>query len=189
MEFRITESRLSQLSARLNLMVVLVLGLMLSNIILSYLALHALTHQKREVVPFGANNGYVISDTSVDEHYLNLMAQNFVYSRLNVTPQNISHNHEMLLGYVDSSIYPEFNKTLFQEEEVIKNKKIASSFDIINVQSDPEQLISLVQGNLKRYVGYRALKEEEKNYRIQYRYRQGKLSIVSFAEVKGEHDA
>ena len=95
----------------------------------------------------------------------------------------------MLLGYVDSSIYPEFNKTLFQEEEVIKNKKIASSFDIINVQSDPEQLISLVQGNLKRYVGYRALKEEEKNYRIQYRYRQGKLSIVSFAEVKGEHDA
>lgn len=189
MDYQLKESRLSQLSARLNLMVVLVMGLMISNIILAYLSLYSSTHQKREVVPFGANSGYVISETNVDSHYLNLMTENFIYSRLNVTPMNVTQNYGKLMEYVDSSLYPRFKKKLLKEEELIKSKKIASHFDIFDRNSDSQNLVSIVKGHLTRYVGYRALKTEEKTYRIQYRYQLGKLSIVSFVEEKGEHNA
>lgn len=189
MNYLIKEGKLSQLSARLNLMVVLVFGLMISNASLAWLVLHFSSHQKREIVPFGLNSGYVLSDVSVDSHYLNLMSRNFIYSRLNVTAGNVSNNHGMLLSYVDSSIYPSFKKQLLQEEELIKEKKISSHFDIIDVQSDNESMSTRVKGNLKRFVGYRALREEEKFYRIHYRYQLGKLSISGFTEEKGEKHA
>ena len=48
MNYQVQESLLSKLSARLNLMVVLVLGLMVSNMMLVYWALHVSAHQKRE---------------------------------------------------------------------------------------------------------------------------------------------
>lgn len=189
MDFHIQESKLSHVSARLNLMVVLVLGLLLSNLILAYMAFHASKHQKREVVPFGASKGYVLSDASVDVHYLNLMAENFIYTRLNVTPENVAKNHGQLLNYVDPLIYAPFKKKLAKEEAVIKSKKISSVFEITNVNSESHELFTLVKGHLKRYVGYRALNEEERTYRIQYRYQQGQLTVTGFAEEKGEHNA
>lgn len=189
MNYQVQESLLSKLSARLNLMVVLVLGLMVSNIMLVYWALHVSAHQKREIVPFGLNSGYVLSDSSVDTHYLNLMSENFIYSRLNVTPANVSQHHGVLLDYVDSSLYGALKKQLLKEEALIKDKKISSTFDIIDRHSNAEQLTTLIKGNLKRLVGYRELKQEEKTYRIQYRYQLGKLTITSFAEDKGETHA
>lgn len=189
MEFQVQESRLSRLSARLNLMVVLASGLMLSNIILGYMALHALKHQKREIVPYGCNKGYVVSESSVDVHYLNLMAQNFVYSRLNVTPLNVEKNHGQLLHYIDPLIYAPFKNKLAKEETIIKSKKISSTFEITDVHSNSSELFTTVKGHLKRYVGYRMLKEEEKKYRIQYRYQQGQLTVTGFAQEKGEDDA
>jgi conjugal transfer pilus assembly protein TraE len=188
-DYQVKENKLSQLSARLNLMVVLVLGLMISNIILAYQSLYAARHQQREVVPYACNRGYIISESAVDAHYLNLMTENFIYTRLNVTPLNVSQNHGQLLNYIDASIYPSFKKKLAQEEAIIKTKKIASSFEITDIQSDNQKLISVVKGRLKRYVGYRELKTAEKTYHIQYHYRQGKLTLVGFIEDKGEHDA
>lgn len=189
MDYQVREGKLSKLSARLNLMVVLVLGLMISNALLASLVMHFSTHQKREIVPFGLSNGYVLSDTSVDVNYLNLMSENFIYSRLNVTPTNVARTHGQLLIYVDPSLYPSFKKQLFKEEELIRDKKITSYFEIIDVRSDSDHLTTVIKGRLKRFVGYRALKEEEKTYRIQYRYRPGTLSIVGFAEEKGEKNA
>ncbi|HHF7380162.1 TPA: type IV conjugative transfer system protein TraE [Legionella anisa] len=189
MDYKVKEGKLSRLSARLSLMVVLVIGLMMSNIILVCLTYYSLGHQKREVVPFGNTSGYIISETSVDENYLNLMTQNFIYTRLNITPRNVERNHGTLLSYIDSSIYSQFKKKLKKEMDVIKDKKMASHFYIIDVQSDSSHLISRVKGQLQRYVGYRALKLSEKTYQIQYRYQLGKLTIVGFAEDKGEHHA
>lgn len=189
MNFQIQESRLSKVSARLNLMVILVLGLMLSNLMLAYMALHALKHQKREIVPFGSSKGYVLSESFVDIHYLNLMARNFVYTRLNVTPDTVGKNHAQLLNYVDPLIYAPFKRKLAQEESVIKSKKISSFFEITDFNSNSTELLTVLKGNLKRYVGYRALNAEERIYRIQYRYQQGQLTITGFAQEKGEDNA
>lgn len=188
MHYELKEGLISKLSARLNLMVVFSLGLLASNIILSCIALHTTRHQKREVVPFGMSNGYVISDTAVDTHYLNLMSENFIALRLNVTPLNISNNNTKLLSYIEPSLYPEFKKVLLKEESLVKSKKITSFFETLGVESNASELKTTISGNLNRYVGYRALKSEPKKYLIQYRYRSGALSIVGFKELQGEGD-
>ena len=184
MEHKLRESKLSALSSRLNLMVLLVLGLLISNIILAYTSMYSMRHQKREVVPFGGNQGYIISETSVDVHYLNMMTENFIYARLNVTPRNVINNHNKLLTYTDSSNYAAIKKQLHKEAELIKSKKITSQFDINDVKSDNQRLVSEVTGKLKTYVGYRALKSQEKKYQINYQYRLGKLAITGFTELK-----
>lgn len=188
MRYELKESLLSKLSARLNLMVVLTLGLLASNVILSCIALHATRNQRREVVPFGMSNGYVISDTAVDTHYLNLMSENFIALRLNVTPMNVSSNNNKLLSYIEPSLYAEFKKVLLSEESLIQSKKITSFFEVLGVESNPLEFKTIISGNLNRYVGYRALKPEPKKYLIQYRYRSGALSIVGFKELQGESD-
>lgn len=188
MHYELKEGLISKISARLNLMVVLSLGLLASNIILSCIALHTTRHQKREIVPFGMSNGYVISDTAVDTHYLNLMSRNFIALRLNVTPKSVSDNNIQLLSYIEPSLYAEFKKVLLNEESVIKSKKITSFFEILDVKPDVHEFKTIISGNLNRYVGYRALKSEPKKYLIQYRYKNGALSIVGFKELQGEGD-
>jgi len=183
MEHKIRESKLSALSSRLNLMVCLVMGLMVSNMILAYSSMYSMRHQKREVVPFGGEHGYIISETNVDPHYLNMMTENFIYARLNVTPKSVIKNHNKLLNYTASSNYPAIKKQLYKEAQIIKSKKISSQFDVTDVRSDPKHLRSVVSGELKTYVGYRALKAQKKRYQISYQYRLGQLAITGFREL------
>ena len=137
-----------------------------------------------QVIPFGGEQGYIISETNVDLHYLNMMTENFIYARLNVTPKNVIKNHNKLLNYTASSNYPAIKKQLHKEAEIIKSKKISSQFDVTDVRSDPRKLISVVSGDLKTYVGYRALKAQKKRYQISYQYRLGQLAITGFRELK-----
>jgi len=186
MKQEIVESRLSKLSARFNLMVFLVAGLMVTNILSGFLSIYALSHQKREIVPFSGNGGYIISDTQVDDRYLAMMTQNFLYTRLNVTPKNVHANHQALLGFIEASAFADFKKQLRQEEEAIIEREISSHFNILDISPDITNLQVRVNGLLRRHVGYRALKEEEKTYLIQYAYHNGTLSITRFTEERGE---
>src|SRR3990167_1658162 len=79
MDFRIQQHRIQQLTSRLNLMVVLVLGLLTSNLMLSGLSWYALLHQRVEVTPFMSGSAYQKSDATVDSRYLMLMSENFLY--------------------------------------------------------------------------------------------------------------
>ena len=101
MDFKSYQSRLSQLSARFNLMVVLVFGLLVSNALLSSFLYRVWNHHTIEITPFSGAPGYFKSQSSVDSHYLSLMAENFVNERLNVTNETIDANHKRLQSYVN----------------------------------------------------------------------------------------
>lgn len=184
MEYQAYESKLSKLSARFNLMVSLVFFLMVSNSLLAGLCWYTSIHQKTEVTPFSGNNGYLKSASDVDGHYLSLMSENFIYSRLNVTPETVDANHKRLLSFVNSENFSEMLKLLQKEANLIKNKKISSVFHIAQIRSNPANLTVDVTGILKRHVGLRELKDEKTTYQIQYQYRLGRLSIVRFSQMK-----
>lgn len=184
MDFRQYQSRLSRLSSRFNLMVALVFGLLVTNVILALALSYAFFHKKIEITPFSGNGGYVKSEAVVDDNYLSLMSKNFIYSRLNVTPQTVSSNHQLLLSYVDASSYPMLLQQFHQEEAVIKDKKISSVFDITGIWVNQKALKAKITGNFRRFVGLKMLKEEKITYEITYRYRLGRLTICKFVPVK-----
>jgi conjugal transfer pilus assembly protein TraE len=188
MEFKTYQSRLSQLSARFNLMVCLVFGLLLSNVLLVCFLYRAFNHHTVEITPFSGSPGYLKSASSVDSHYLSLMTENFINERLNVSPETVDGHHKRLLSFVASQQYPEFLKQLAEEAKVIKAKKMSSAFDITHIKTNPNELTAMVSGVLKRYVGIQALSEARKSYVLTFRYLGGRLSIVNFVAFKeNEH--
>lgn len=184
MDFSVYQNRLSKLSARFNLMVAMVFGLLLANILLSALAWYTSLHQRVLVTPFESGSGFANSDSNVDPKYLSMMSENFIYSRLNVTPETINSTHKRLLTFVDGSRYGVMQSTLAHEEGVVQKNKISSDFMITDIQLDPHALKATITGVLNRAVGGRVLKSARMTYELTYRYRFGRLSILSFTKVK-----
>lgn len=189
MDFQAYQSRLSGLSARFNLMVFLVFGLLIANVLLSAFIWQVWRHHTIEITPFSGNPGYIKSDIQVDSHYLSLMSENFIYSRLNVTPETVDVNHKRLLKFVDSKNYAQLLRIFEKEARVIHAKKISSSFDITQIRANPNNLSAEVHGILKRYVGLRALKEERLTYVLRFHYMDSRLSILGFTQMKGNAHA
>jgi conjugal transfer pilus assembly protein TraE len=185
MNFRIQQHQIQQLASRLNLMVVLVFGLLISNVMLSGLSWYALLHQRVEVTPFMSGSAYQKSDTAVDNRYLMLMSENFLYTRLNVTPENVLLNHRQLLTFVDSQHYTDFANQLSKEAKIIRKRSIASHFNILSIQANPKKLACTIQGILKRSVGIRDLPDESITYTLQFNYHFGRLTIINFTHQAG----
>ncbi|WP_131784011.1 type IV conjugative transfer system protein TraE [Legionella gresilensis] len=189
MDFKSYQSRLSQLSARFNLMVVLVFGLLLANVVLSCFLYEVWSHHTIEVTPFSGGASYFKSTTNVDSHYLSLMSENFVNERLNVTPETVDANHQRLLSFVNPKHYSDLLRKLTNEAKVIKTKKMSSTFAIAEIKTNPQALTAVVTGKLKRYVGLHALNDEQKTYLLQFYYQNSRLSILKFMPLKEKEDA
>lgn len=184
MDFSVYQNRLSQLSARFNLMVALVFGLLAANILLATLVWYTSLHQRMLVTPFESSAGFANSDSTVSPKYLSMMSENFIYSRLNVTPETVEAIHKRLLMFVDGSRYGAMQSTLSHEAAVIQKNKISSDFIITDIQLEPRALKASVTGVLNRFVGSRELKSARITYELTYRYRFGRLSILSFTKMK-----
>ena len=189
MDFKIYQHRLTALSGRFNLMVTLVIGLLVTNILMGSLAYYAHFHQRIEVTPFFGQPRYANSENSVDSQYLALMSENFIYLRLNTTPETVKFNHKRLLSFVGSAQYKVFNEQLEKESKLIVQEAISSHFDIESIHPNAHKLSCEISGVLKRTVGGRELKDERLTYNLQFRYNQGTLQITQFTKSEVRYDA
>lgn len=189
MKFKVSKNQTQKLSQKVNLMVCLVFFLGVSNLMLGGLAWYTTLHQKTYITPFFGGNGFEISDTKVDGNYMNLMSENFIYSMLNITPKTVSHQHELVMKYVSSSVYSQFKENLVKENKLVKEKEISSHIEITHIKSQPEDLTSVISGELSRMVGTRNLKQEKVQYLMRFDYVLGKLTIKEFKKIEGlSHD-
>lgn len=176
------------LKKSVNLWVVISVSLLLSNVILALLCWYVIAHQKIEVTPFFGNQGYIKSAEGVDTHYLDQMSENFVMTRLNVTPSIIKANHARLLNYIDSRYYHVLSAALLREQKQVSDQKISSYFSIKSVDSSSSELKTSIKGQLRRFVGMRELPSKEATYELKYTYHLGRISIVSFEKTGERQD-
>lgn len=184
MNYKAYQNRLSQLSARFNLMVFLVFGLLLANMLLSFLVYVGWNRHTIEIIPFSGSPGYLKSARFIDRNYLILMSKNFVYERLNVSPETVDYQHEHLLSFVHPKHHAELVKQLYEESKVIKEQKISSYFNITSRRAFPDSLTVFISGTLYRYVGIKQINEEQRNYKLVFSYNSGHLHLVQFAPYK-----
>jgi conjugal transfer pilus assembly protein TraE len=170
-------------------MACMVWGLLLANILLSTLAWYTNIHQRVLITPFASSSGFSNSDSTVDPRYLSMMSENFIYSRLNVTPETITSTHKRLLMFLDGSQYSVLQSALAKEASTVQKNMISSDFIITNLKLSLNDLKVLVTGVLHRAVGGRELKPSYMTYELSYRYQLGRLSILSFTKVQEQDHA
>lgn len=190
MNFKVQQHQLFQLKGRLSLMKALVLGLLLSNMVLALSLVYLQLHQRVEVTPFASHSvKYANSMLAVDGEYLKLMSENFLFLRLNATPDTIGAEHQQLLSMVSADTYPLFVKKLEQEAQIIRQQKISSHFDIQHIHVDGQKLQCRIKGILHRSVGIRDLPAEKASFVLQFQYRLGQLKLQKFVKENGHENA
>ncbi len=177
------QQHLGQLASRFNLVIVLVVGLLLSNVLSGSLAWYTALHQKIEVTPFNGASGYHNSVLSLDPQYLTMMTENLIYARLNVTPETVRINHKHLLSFADEKYYPKLLDALNKEARAVSTKKSSSYFEIKEIKPESKQMSYTVVGKLKRATGARGFHEEPASYHLTYRNYLGRLVLSEFTRL------
>lgn len=183
MEYKTAQTKLQILSGRLHYLLLVSLGLLISNIFLVWLVGWSFTHQKRMVVPVEISQSFTISDHSVDASYLRQMGLFFIGERLNITPTNIEQNHHIILQYTDPRFYHEFVNILNKEKEAIVKQNISSVFYPEEIMPSSKELAVLIKGSLMHWVGGIPLAPVKKSYVIKFSYKSGYLKVLSFSDV------
>jgi conjugal transfer pilus assembly protein TraE len=183
MEYQTAQTKLQMLSSRLHYLLLVSIGLLISNIFLVWLLGWSFVHQKRTIVPAEIGQAFTISDSAVDASYLRQMALFFIAERLNITSSNIDQNHNIILQYTDSRFYHEFVSVLAKEKEAVIKQNISSVFYPEEVIPNSKALTVAITGSLVHWVGGLALASVKKDYVIKFSYRSGDLKVLSFAEA------
>ena len=183
MEFKTAQAKLRILSGRLHYLLLISIGLLISNIFLGWLVGWSFTHQKRVIIPVEFKQPFSISDSTVDASYLRQMALFFITERLNITPTNINQSHNLILQYTDSRFYHEFVDILDKEKQAVIKQNISSVFYPEEVIPNVKELSVLIKGSLAHWVGNTALAPNKKNYVVKFHYKSGDLKVASFFEA------
>ncbi|MBU0744931.1 MAG: type IV conjugative transfer system protein TraE [Gammaproteobacteria bacterium] len=183
MEYQIAQNKLQILSGRLHYLLLISVGLLISNIFLVWLVGWSFAHQKRTIVPADMRQSFTVSDSTIDASYLRQMALFFIAERLNITPSNIDQNHSIILQYTDSRFYHKFVDILDKERQAIIKQNISSVFYPEEVIPNTKELSVLTNGSLIHWVGNMALAPAKKSYIVKFSYRSGYLKVLSFSEI------
>lgn len=187
MKMKIKGERDKQLSyAFIGLASLLVLS-GVGNVLTGSLAWHFATTQKTVTTPMTYNQPFTSDAVGADASGMTMFASSFIYWRLNVSPENIDNNQNMLLGFVPSTERDALKKALDVEAERIKKGGITTRFDTkdIRVMSDGSVEFS---GTLKSATTNGAittpLKDQAKTYRLKISYKNGIVNLHSFEELQ-----
>lgn len=160
--------------------------LLLSNVLLAWLNVKNTKRASVYIVPTHISAPFKISQLHVDASYLQQMTLGFLNERFNVTPSTVDTSHQLLLQSVAPSEYHAVEAVLTREASDIKAGDISSVFYVDHYQIDPQTLTATVSGTLRWWFGEKKMTDHHAQYQLHYRWSGGRLTIVEFAQAKGE---
>ena len=188
MELNIRHSILSRIAGRVNLLVLLCVSLLISNVLLAAGCIYAFSHQLTRYIPFGAERAFSMSSTTVDSSYLTMMAEDVVGLIFNVSPKTVIGSHKLALEMVAPSAYAHFLARFTEDSSTILHNEVASTFYIKSIKANPATMQVWVTGMLHRSVGERTLLPVKKTFLITFSYH-GKLLVTSILEQQKKQKA
>ena len=184
MRFAIERSKIEKLFAQRNGYMLLALGSMLL-CMLQMIAMFFLTDREKIIlIPPDIEKSFWVSAQHVSPEYLSEMTMFFANLRLNITPESAGVQRENLLRYVDPVYYNALKTQLVQEADRVTDQHISMAFFPANVKVDSRHFKTIIEGDLKSFVGDTALAAKRVRYLLTYRYDAGRLLVKSFEEIK-----
>lgn len=184
MEYKTAHNTISTFARYIKYLALLTVILIVCNFSLGLLLWHQSGSEKTILVPTDLTKTATVSDQGVSANYLLQCALFFVDARLNVTPNTIDADNQLVLSHTAPQYYANFNAGLEKEAALIKSQKISSTFYMSNIKTDPKNLIVTVTGILKRWVGERALADSHKKYKLHFELNGNELFLTTFQEIE-----
>ena len=184
MKYLLQKTRIQHLIQYRNGYLALASGSLLLNIVLSLIFFFMLGHERVFLVPPTIEKSFWVSETNVSPVYLSEMSLFFVNLRFNITPSNAALQRDLLLRYVNPSLYESLKTTLISEEERVIKNHISTAFYPVDVKVNSTQLAVQIAGDMQSTVANSLLPAQRVNYQISFTYHNGRLLVKSFEEIK-----
>lgn len=184
MKALIHQSRINQLFEQRNGYLVLASASLLLCLLLVVLCFYLSNRERIVVVPPTIERSFWVSNSEVSADYLSQMTTFLAYLRLNVTPDNVNNQRQLLLRYTDPAFYGPFNDQLVADQDRIAAEHVSSAFYPVGVEVDAKKLIAVITGDLTSSVGTTQIPPQRVTYAMHYRYVNGRLWLTQFEEVK-----
>lgn len=184
MKYLLQQSRLQYLLNNRNGYLLLAFCSMLLNIFLAFVILCTIGNERIILIPPNIQKSFWVTNSQVSADYLTEMSLFFANLRLNITPANALLQHDLLLRYVGSEYYNDLKLNLGEERDILKKDHITTAFFPSDIAVDLKHLKTKIKGNIYQTIGETHLPAQAKIYELSFNYKNSKLSVGSFTEVK-----
>ncbi len=186
MKEKLQNIRLQDLLRHRNTLTMTCIGLLLSNVILSFVCLNK--DERITLIPPELKGPVWVQRWKASPQYLEEMTLFFASILLNKTPQSINYSHELLLKYADARGIGALKNQFLQEEERYKKSGLSTSFYPKKVVINESKMQVDIRGEMMGFVGQKCIFNQEETYRFTFSYDQGRLLIQSFELITGKED-
>ncbi len=184
MKYLLQKSRLQHLIQQRNGYLVFGCGSLILNMLLVTFLFTMIGRERVVIVPPEIHKSFWVTSNNVSPEYLSEMVLFLSSLSLNLTPNNASMQHTVLLRYVDPVYLDTLKKQLIEVEDRLKKEHMTMTFFPGDVKVDTDKLAARVSGDLQYWIGDIQPPSQHVTYLYQFRYKQGRLTLASFREVK-----
>lgn len=187
MDISILGNKQKNLLLQRNILAGLCLLTLLGNIIL---AACIYTHERQiYVIPAHFNKEMLLSNKRLSVSYLEEMSVFYLDLLLGLNEGNISYNSSLVLRHIHPSFYNHISKFLEEETKRYHEYRLSTHFKLTKLDIDDQNLVAEASGVLISYYGNSGKSTDKVNYRIEYDYSAGVLTIKNFVIIKDDPTA
>ncbi len=187
MEISILANNQKNLLLQRNILAGLCVLTLLGNVIL---AVCVFTQERQTyVIPAHFNKEMLLSNKRLSVSYLEEMSVFYLDLLLGLNEGNISYNSSLVLRHIHPSFYNHISKFLEEEAKRYHEYRLSTHFKLTKLDIDDQNLVAEASGVLISYYGNSGKSTDQVNYRIEYDYSAGVLTIKNFMIVKEDPTA
>lgn len=157
------------------------LVMLISNVLLGIKIFYG--QERVIIVPAYIKKSFWVEGESISKEYLEEMTMFFANLVLNVTPESIDYQSDVVLKYVSPEFHNIFYQRLLEEGQRLKKESLSTSFRPQEIIADNTKGEVIITGILTQYVGDKKAGQVKESYKATYVYSNGILMLNGFEVV------
>lgn len=182
MEIAILADKQKNLMLQRNILAGVCVISLVSNLILASCVF--MQERQTYIIPAHFNKDMVLSNKRLSISYLEEISVFYLDLLLGLNESNINYNTSLLLRHIHPDFYNQISKFLNEEKKRYKEYRLSTHFKLTKLEVDDKNLIVDASGILTSYFGESGKSSDLVNYRLEYDYSGGVLTIKNFTILK-----
>lgn len=186
MEIQILADKQKNLILQRNILSGVCLVALITNAILASCVF--MQERQTYIIPAHFNKDMLLSSKRLSISYLEEISVFYLDLLLGLNESNINYNTSLILRHIHPDFYNQISKFLEEEKKRYKEYRLSTHFKLTKLEVDDKNLIVDASGILTSYFGESGKSSDLVNYRLEYDYNGGVLTIKNFKILKDKSE-